>query len=103
MPCSINKAWDIYKRLRLQKSSRKVIVTSGHSSGRKQFANPLRFLLDEVFDEVHTLDFTGITKQDKRFRGNSHQYTEFSRRINKNHISAVINLSFSKLLVMFIN
>ncbi len=64
---------------------------------RKQFADPLRFLLDEVFDEVYTLDFTGMTNSEQNNLEKTTQNLQvFLDQINTNHISALINLSFSK-------
>ena len=82
----------VTKKLKESHSDIRVILVA-----RKQFANPLRFLLDEVFDEVHTLDFTGITKAETNDLEETLTNTQsFLEEINKNHISAVINLSFSK-------
>jgi ADP-heptose:LPS heptosyltransferase len=82
----------VTKKLKESRKDIKVILVA-----RKQFASPLKFLLDEVFDEVHTLDFTDMTKAEtSNLEDTLSNMQSFLDEINKTHISAVINLSFSK-------
>lgn len=64
---------------------------------RKNFAAPLAFLLNDVFDHVHLLDYTEITnKETNSLDETINNLDSFLNEINSLNISALVNLSFSK-------
>ena len=82
----------VTKKLKASRSDIRVSLVA-----RKQFADPLRFLLEEVFDEIHTVDFSGITNfEQNNIKTTTDNIQTLLTQINKTHISALINLSFSK-------
>ncbi|TNF31976.1 MAG: hypothetical protein EP319_00585 [Deltaproteobacteria bacterium] len=82
----------VTKKLKASRSDIRVSLVA-----RKQFADPLRFLLEEVFDEIHTVDFSGITNfEQNNVKTTTDNIQTLLTQINKTHISALINLSFSK-------
>ncbi|EQC43251.1 glycosyltransferase family 9 protein [Bacteriovorax sp. Seq25_V] len=63
---------------------------------RKQFAEPIQFIIDQVFDECITLDLkTAINLRDG-VKGSLKNISSQIALINKRPIAASINLSFSK-------
>jgi len=82
----------VTRKLKASRDDIKVILVA-----RKQFANPLRFLLDEVFDEVYTVDYAGLTNfEQNNLEETTNNIQELLGQINSSPISALINLSFSK-------
>jgi len=65
---------------------------------RKQFANPLSFLLKDLFDETILLDFDDLlnTQGTLNLAGVRKNIQTFVNRINSQNVSVLINLSFSK-------
>ncbi len=65
---------------------------------RSQFANPLKFLLSEAFDEIYCLDTQAIFK-DKNTKGvksASQELNSFLGLLKNESIDVLINLSYSK-------
>ncbi|ATH06466.1 hypothetical protein BIY24_00465 [Halobacteriovorax marinus] len=65
---------------------------------RKQFATPLKNLIDEVFDECITVDLKDLVlKSDKVNLENTQKNIKaLTSKINSHHIDVCINLSYSK-------
>lgn len=65
---------------------------------RKKYADPIKHLLNECFDEVITLDYNSmvVTNQDKKLNAITSSLNEWVKLINKHPIHAVVNLTFSK-------
>ena len=63
---------------------------------RKQFAAPVLFLINQIFDDVHLLDFKRSINLGDGFNGSLENIREYIKDINKKKYSASINLSFSK-------
>ena len=63
---------------------------------RKQFAAPVLFLINQIFDDVKILDFKRSINLGDGFSGSLDNIKEYIKDINKTKYSASINLSFSK-------
>lgn len=63
---------------------------------RKQFVEPIKFIVEQVFDEIHSLDLKGAINLNDGVSGSIKNILSLVKEINKNDISASINLSFSK-------
>lgn len=63
---------------------------------RKQFAEPIRFIIDQVFDECICLDLKSSINLKNGVAGSIADIQNQIANINKRPISASINLSFSK-------
>ncbi len=64
---------------------------------RSQFGNPVKFLLETVFDKLYFLDFKSLIKGNiECFRDVRNKVEEITKNINKDNIDILINLSFSK-------
>ena len=67
---------------------------------RKQFATPLKFIIDECFDKsylVDLADFTSTQSKDLDLTMVNHNISKFTEKINLEGINVLVNLSFSKI------
>ncbi len=62
--------------------------------GRYQFAHPLRFLLEQYFDQIHLIKLDDIIDSES-LKNSKNNIRSFLRVVNQNKIDLVINLSFS--------
>ena len=65
---------------------------------RKSFANPLRQMIDEVFDECITIDLNELTlsSQSVNLENTLNNIKKLKAKINSKPIEVCINLSYSK-------
>lgn len=65
---------------------------------RKKYSDPIRFLLNDCFDEVITFDYNQLVldSDNPRLVNVQNNIKNFSKTINKDPIHAVVNLTFSK-------
>lgn len=63
---------------------------------RKQFAEPVKFLIDQIFDDVKIIDFKRSINLADGFSGSLKNIKNILKDINTKKFSASINLSFSK-------
>jgi len=63
---------------------------------RKQFVEPIKFIVDQTFDKVYQLDFKSSINLTDGVSGSMKNIAKQISEINKESISASINLSFSK-------
>lgn len=63
---------------------------------REIFARPLKFLLSEVFDQVHTVDTTGFLESKQTLDDCYHDLRKTIEKINTEPTNVLINFSFSK-------
>ncbi|OIQ18475.1 MAG: hypothetical protein BM556_09475 [Bacteriovorax sp. MedPE-SWde] len=63
---------------------------------RKQFVEPIRFIVDQTFDKVIELDFKSTINLTDGVKGSVKNILAQVEKINAHPISASINLSFSK-------
>jgi ADP-heptose:LPS heptosyltransferase len=77
--------------LKINHPEHKVILIA-----RKQFVEPIDFIVKQVFDEVIVLDFKRAISLGNGFEGSIQAIKDQIDHINKHPIDASINLSFSK-------
>ncbi|EQC51856.1 glycosyltransferase family 9 protein, partial [Bacteriovorax sp. DB6_IX] len=68
---------------------------------RKQFVEPIRFIAEQVFDQIHAIDFKGSINLTDGVEGSTKNLLNQVKEINAQNISASINLSFSKTSCYF--
>lgn len=68
---------------------------------RKQFVEPIRFIAEQVFDQIHAIDFKGSVNLTDGVEGSTKNLLNQVKEINAQNISASINLSFSKTSCYF--
>ncbi len=64
---------------------------------RRQFVEPVAFLVNQVFDNVHALDFKKNINLNSGFSGSLLNIKRAMKEVNNVRFSASINLSFSKM------